>query len=243
MNTIEVKNLSCAYEGKVILTNISFSVKAGEILFVIGESGCGKSTLLRSMIGLMPPQQGSVSYFGKNFWEACEKDRQAMLQSFGVLYQSNALWSSMTIAENIALPLEYYTTRSKEEIAKIVALKLEQVGLPGIEELYPRELSGGMKKRAALARALALNPKIVFFDEPTSGLDPVTTRGMDNLILEINAQLGTTMVIVSHQLASILHVAHRVILLDQEAQGIIAEGDPRKLTTESNDQRVRKFFH
>lgn len=242
MNAIEVENLSCGYEEKSVLKNLSFFVKEGEILFIIGESGCGKSTLLRCMIGLMPPQRGSVSYFGKNFWQASDQERQSMLQSFGVLYQSNALWSSMTIAENIALPLEQYTTSSKEEIAKIVSLKLKQVGLPGIEELYPRELSGGMKKRAALARALALDPKIVFFDEPTSGLDPVTGRGMDDLILEVNAKLGTTMVIVSHQLSSILHVAHRVILLDEKRQGIIAEGDPQKLVRESTEQRVLKFF-
>jgi len=242
MPVIEVKNLTCGYEEKVILKDVSFSVREGEALFIIGESGCGKSTLLRCMIGLMPPQKGSVSYFGRNFWEASERERQAMLQSFGVLYQSNALWSSMTIAENISLPLEQYTTHNKEEIAKIVASKLEQVGLPGTEELYPRELSGGMKRRAALARALALDPKIVFFDEPTSGLDPVTARGIDDLILKINTTLGTTMVIISHQLSSIFHVAHRIILLDEKTQGIIAEGDPKKVSLKNNDHRVRNFF-
>lgn len=242
MNAIEVQNLTCGYQEKTILKDLSFSVKEGEILFIIGCSGCGKSTLLRCMIGLMSPESGSVSYFGKNFWNTSEEERQMMLQSFGVLYQNNALWSSMTIAENIALPLEQYTTRSKEEVAKTVDLKLKQVGLSGVQDLYPRELSGGMKKRAALARALALDPKIVFFDEPTSGLDPVTARGIDDLILEVSKKLKTTMVIISHQLSSIFNIAHRVILLDGEAQGIIAEGDPRKLMTESDDPRIKNFL-
>lgn len=242
MNAIEVENLTCAYGDKTILKDVSFSVKEREILFIIGGSGCGKSTLLRCMIGLLAPKSGEIRYFGKSFLNASEEEQRDILKSFGVLYQSNALWSSMTIAENIALPLEQYTTHSKEEIAKIVALKLKQVGLPGVQELYPRELSGGMKKRAALARALALDPKIVFFDEPTSGLDPVTARGMDDLILEVSKTLGTTMVIVSHELSSIFSLAHRVILLDGEVQGIIAEGSPEKLATEKHDKRVSDFF-
>ena len=242
MNTIEVENLTCAYGDKTILKDISFSVKEREILFIIGGSGCGKSTLLRCMIGLIAPKSGEIRYFGKSFLNASEEEQRDILKSFGVLYQSNALWSSMTIAENIALPLEQYTTHSKAEIAEKVALKLEQVGLPGVQELYPRELSGGMKKRAALARALALDPKIVFFDEPTSGLDPVTARGMDDLIAEVSAKFGTTMVIVSHELASIFSLAHRVILLDGEVQGIIADGSPQQLSEETHDQRIIKFF-
>ena len=239
---IEVENLTCAYGDKAILKDVSFSVKEREILFIIGGSGCGKSTLLRCMIGLLAPKSGEICYFGKSFLNASEEEQRHILKSFGVLYQSNALWSSMTIAENIALPLEQYTTHTKTEIAEKVALKLEQVGLPGVQDLYPRELSGGMKKRAALARALALDPKIVFFDEPTSGLDPVTARGMDDLILKVSKTFGTTMVIVSHELASIFSLAHRVILLDGEVQGIIAEGSPEKLAAEKHDKRVSDFF-
>ncbi|HLB33771.1 MAG: polyamine ABC transporter ATP-binding protein [Verrucomicrobia bacterium RIFCSPHIGHO2_12_FULL_41_10] len=243
VNAIEVNNLTCGYGETIILKKLSFSVPAQELLFIIGGSGCGKSTLLRSMIGLLPPEEGKITYFGKNFIKASEEQRRDILKSFGVLYQSSALWSSMTVGENIALPLEQYTSLSKQDCQEVVALKLAQVGLSGIEDLYPRELSGGMKKRMALARALALDPKIVFFDEPSEGLDPITSREIDELILEVRETLGTTIVIVSHQLSSIFRIADRVLVLDHEAQGIIADGPPKKLARESTDLRVRNFLN
>jgi len=240
---IEVKNLTCGYGETVVLQDVSFAVHARELLFVIGGSGCGKSTLLRCLIGLLKPFQGDVVYFGKSFIAADPTQRREILKTFGVLYQNNALWSSMTLAENISLPLEEHTSLSLADREEIVTLKLTEVGLAGSEELYPAELSGGMKKRAALARALALDPAIVFFDEPSTGLDPITSREMDRLILQVRDTLGTTMVIVSHQLSSIFRLADRVIMLDSETKGIIAEGVPAELAATSNDPRVRDFLN
>ena len=239
---IEVAGLMCGYGETVVLRDIHFSVRQGELFFVIGGSGCGKTTLLRHLIGLQRPFAGQVDYFGKNFTDAEPASRRALLKTFGVLYQSAALWSSLTLRENIALPLEEYTTLTRREINEIIMLKLAQVGLAGFEEYYPAELSGGMKKRAGLARALALDPAIVFFDEPSAGLDPVTARQLDHLIREIRDTLGTTMVIVSHELTSIFALADRVILLDREAQGIIADGAPRALADQSEDPRVQEFL-
>jgi phospholipid/cholesterol/gamma-HCH transport system ATP-binding protein len=240
---IQAEKITCAYEETVVLENISFSVQAGELFFIIGGSGCGKTTLLRCMTGLLTPQEGEVFYFGRNFINTDDEERRMLLKSFGVLYQSSALWSSMTIGENVSLPLEQYTSLPKNECREIVALKLAQVGLAGTEDLYPSELSGGMKKRAGLARALALDPKIVFFDEPSSGLDPVTSREIDELILEVRDTLGTTMVIVSHQLSSIFRIADRILVLDHETKGIIADGAPRPLAQQSSDRRVRNFLN
>ena len=240
---IEVKKLHCGYPDKVVLKDISFTVRSREILFVIGGSGCGKSTLLRCMIGLLKPVQGGVTYFGRDFTSADVQQRREILKTFGVLYQNNALWSSMTLAENVSVPLEEHTKLSSADLKQIVSLKLAEVGLSGSEDLYPSELSGGMKKRAALARALALDPAIVFFDEPSEGLDPITSREIDRLIMQVRDTLGTTMVIVSHQLSSIFRLADRVIVLDRQAKGIIAEGDPKKLATTSSDPRVRDFLN
>lgn len=240
---IKVENISCLYEEKIVLEKISFSVREGEIFFIIGESGCGKTTLLRCMTGLLEPDQGEIFYFGKKFINNDPDERRMLLKKFGVLYQSSALWSSMTIGENISLPLEQYTSLHKNDRREIIALKLAQVGLTGTEELYPSELSGGMKKRAALARALALDPKIVFFDEPSGGLDPVTSKEIDQLILEIRDTLGTTMVIVSHQLSSIFAIADRLLLLDPETKGIIAHGTPKELASTSHNARVRNFLN
>lgn len=242
-SVIEVKNLACGYGDTVILQDVSFSVHSREVLFVIGGSGCGKSTLLRCLIGLLKPLRGDVAYFGKSFTAANATQRREILKSFGVLYQNNALWSSMTLAENVALPLEEHTSLSREYREEIVALKLTQVGLAGSGDQYPSELSGGMKKRASLARALALDPAIVFFDEPSTGLDPITLREMDRLILEVRDTFGTTMVIVSHQLSSVFRLADRVIVLDREAKGIIAEGVPAELVATSTDPRVRDFLN
>ena len=240
---IEVKHLTCGYGETVVLQDVSFAVHARELIFVIGGSGCGKSTLLRCLIGLLKPFQGDVAYFGKSFIAADATQRREILKTFGVLYQNNALWSSMTLAENVSLPLEEHTSLSPADREEIVALKLTEVGLAGSEELYPAELSGGMKKRAALARALALDPAIVFFDEPSEGLDPITSREMDRLILQVRDTLGTTMVIVSHQLSSIFRLADRVIMLDRETKGIIAEGTPAELVAASTDPRVRDFLN
>ena len=239
---IAVEGLECRYGGTTVLRDVSFTVPAGELFFVIGGSGCGKTTLLRHLVGLAAPAAGTVRYFGEDFTAAGRAERRRLLRTFGVLYQSAALWSSMTVAENVALPLELYTPLSRRERQEIVALKLAQVGLAGCEEYFPAELSGGMRKRAGLARALALDPRIVFFDEPSAGLDPVTSRQLDGLILQIRATLGTTMVIVSHELASIYALADRVIMIDRGARGIVAEGRPRDLAAASPDPRVREFL-
>ncbi|MBP6863774.1 MAG: ATP-binding cassette domain-containing protein [Candidatus Didemnitutus sp.] len=240
---IEVEGLEARYDDRVILQNVSFAVKRGEIFFIIGGSGCGKSTLLRNMIGLVPPAKGSVRYFGRDFTHAAAAERKALLRTFGVLYQSGALWSSMTLRENVALPLELYTDLSRRERDEVVALKLAQVGLAGYEDYLPAELSGGMKKRAGLARALALDPQIVFFDEPSAGLDPITSLKLDELILQLRETLGTTIVVVSHELASIFDIADRVVMLEKETRGLIAEGDPRQLRDRSEDPRVREFLN
>jgi len=239
---IAVEDLECRYGDVTVLRGVTFTVPEGELFFVIGGSGCGKTTLLRHLIGLAQPARGAVRYFGEDFTAAGRAERRRLLKTFGVLYQSAALWSSMTVAENVALPLEQYTPLSRRERQEIVALKLAQVGLAGFEDYVPAELSGGMRKRAGLARALALDPRIVFFDEPSAGLDPVTSRQLDQLILQIRASLGTTMVIVSHELASIYALADRVIMLDREARGVVAEGRPRELAAASPDPRVREFL-
>ncbi len=239
---IEVKKLTCGYGKTTILEEVSFTVHAREVLFVIGGSGCGKSTLLRCLIGLLKPFQGDIAYFGKSFTTADTGQRRELLKTFGVLYQNNALWSSMTLAKNISLPMEEHTSLSPADRKEIVALKLAEVGLAGSEAQYPSELSGGMQKRAALARALALDPAIVFFDEPSEGLDPVVSRDMDELILQVRENFGTTMVIVSHQLSSIFRLADRVIMLSHETRGIIAEGNPAELAATSTDPRVHDFL-
>jgi phospholipid/cholesterol/gamma-HCH transport system ATP-binding protein len=242
-SAIEVSGLSCGYEDNVVLQDINFTVPRGEIFFVIGGSGCGKSTLLRNMIGLHAPLAGSVRFQGRSFTNADLGTRRSLLKTFGVLYQGGALWTSLTLRQNVALPLEEHTNLSAREIAELSCLKLAQVGLTGFEDYYPAEISGGMKKRAGLARALALDPSIVFLDEPSAGLDPVTSRKLDELVMQVRDTFGTTLVIVSHELASIFGIADRVIMLDREAKGIIAEGAPRELAEQSRDPRVSEFLH
>ena len=240
---IEVTGLTCRYGDKTILENVSLAVKRGEIFFIIGGSGCGKSTLLRNLVGLVAPAAGEVRYFGAEFTHATPAQRHELLRTFGVLYQGGALWSSLTVGENVALPLELYTDLTRAERGEITALKLAQVGLAGYADYYPSELSGGMRKRAGLARALALDPAIVFFDEPSAGLDPLTSLALDRLVRQIRDTLGTTIVIVSHELASIFDLADRLIMLDRTARGVIAEGAPGWLRDRSDDPRVRDFLN
>lgn len=239
---IEVEHLQCGYEGNTILKDVTFRVRRGEIFFVIGGSGCGKSTLLRNLIGIHTPMAGTVKFFGEAFTAGHTARRKELLKTFGVLYQGGALWTSLTLRQNVELPLEEYTTLSRREREEIATLKLAQVGLSGSEDLYPAEISGGMKKRAGLARALALDPAILFLDEPSAGLDPITSRKLDDLVKEIRELFGTTMVVVSHELASIFGIADRVIMLDRSEQGIVAEGDPRWLVAHSKDPRVQEFL-
>lgn len=240
---IDVRNLQCGYEGRTVLQDITFSVASGEIFFVIGGSGCGKSTLLRHMVGLNRPTAGEVLYFGRRFEEQGEASRREMLSTFGVLFQGGALWTSLTLRENVALPLELHTRLNAAERYELASLKLAQVGLHGFEDYYPSEISGGMRKRAGLARALALDPRIVFFDEPSAGLDPITSRKLDELIVQLRDLFGMTCVVVSHELDSIFGIADRVILLDREAQGIIAQGRPQALAEGGGDARAREFLN
>ena len=239
---IEVENLACGYHGTSVLKNVSFTVSRGEIFFIIGGSGCGKSTLLRHLVGLNNPTEGHVKFFGQSFTDANPAARRARLKTFGMLFQSGALWSSLTLRQNVALPLEEYTTLAPREIDEVATFKLAQVGLTGFEDYYPSEISGGMRKRAGLARALSLDPDIVFFDEPSAGLDPVTSRKLDELILQVREMFGTTIVVVSHELASIFSIADRVIMLDRTEQGIIAQGSPTELAANSSDPRVSEFL-
>jgi phospholipid/cholesterol/gamma-HCH transport system ATP-binding protein len=239
---IEVEHLQCGYDHDIVLNDVSFSVARGEVFFIIGGSGCGKSTLLRHMVGLHAPRAGTVKFFGEPFSAANAESRRARLKTFGMLFQGGALWTSLTLRENVSLPLEEHSALSKRDIQELATLKLAQVGLTGFEDYYPSEISGGMKKRAGLARALALDPAIVFFDEPSAGLDPVTSRKLDELVLQVRETIGTTIVIVSHELASIFGIADRVIMLDRQAKGIIAEGKPRELAAQSRDPRVTEFL-
>jgi phospholipid/cholesterol/gamma-HCH transport system ATP-binding protein len=239
---IEVRDLTMAYGPRVIQRDLTFTVERGDVFIIMGGSGCGKSTLLRHLIGLMQPAKGRVLYGGEDFWAAGLERRRQIMRRFGVLYQSGALWSSMTLAENVALPLEEYTSLSPGEIRERVSLKLALVGLAGFEGYYPSEISGGMKKRAGLARAMALDPDILFFDEPSAGLDPISSRLLDDLILELRESLGATVVVVTHELASIFAIGNNSVFLDPETKTMIAAGDPKKLLQESDDPLVISFL-
>lgn len=241
---IQVRNLTAGYgEDAVILHDISFDVYEGEIFVILGGSGCGKSTLLKHLIGLIPPMDGEVVIDGDDISRCKEETFQEILKKIGVSYQGGALFGSMTLAENIALPIQAYTDLPSESVGALIKMKLGLVSLDGFENHLPSEISGGMKKRAGLARAMALNPKILFFDEPSAGLDPVTSAELDNLIIHVNRNFGTTMVIVTHELASIFAVAHRVIMLDKQVKGVIAEGDPKYLQEHSQNRFVKQFFN
>ena len=239
---IVVEGLTMAFGERVIQRDVNFRVGRGEVFIIMGGSGSGKSTLLKHMIGLWEPAAGEVLYGGRSFTRADPQERAEMLRGFGVLYQHGALWSSMTLCENIALVLEEYTQLPAAEIRELAGLKLALVGLQGFEDHYPSEISGGMQKRAGLARAMALDPEILFFDEPSAGLDPVSSRRLDELILELRDSLGTTVVIVSHELASLLAIGDNGVFLDGETQTVIARGKPRGLLDSCPDPRVQRFL-
>ncbi len=241
---ISVRDLTLAYGDSVVLRDLSFTVKEREIFIIMGGSGSGKSTLLRHLIGLQEPARGTVRYQGtrSSLWEMPPDERERLLRRFGVLYQGGALFSSMTLGENVALPMQEYGIARPEEIHSLSALKLALVGLAGFEDHYPSEISGGMTKRAGLARAMALDPDILFFDEPSAGLDPITSRRLDDLILDLRDTLGATIVVVTHELASILAIGDNSILLDAQSKTAIASGSPRQLLAESKDPRVLTFL-
>jgi len=239
---IIVKNLTMAYGSFVLMRDINFTVRHGDIFIIMGGSGCGKSTLLRHLIGLKEPAIGEIIYGDVNFTRADQQTRELMLRRFGVLYQGGALWSSMTLAQNVGLPLGEFTDLTSSQIREIAALKLALAGLSGFEDFYPSEISGGMQKRAGLARAMALDPEILFFDEPSAGLDPISSSLLDDLILELRDSLGATVVVVTHELASIFAIGNNCVFLDADSRVQIATGDPKDLLAISRDPRVRRFL-
>lgn len=239
---IIVRDLTMAFGTFVLMHDLNFTINHGDVFVIMGGSGCGKSTLLRHLIGLIEPAKGEIFYEGENFTEANFEERQALLRRMGVLFQSGALWSSMTLAENVGLVLEEYTNLSPAEIREVASLKLALVGLKGFEDYYPSQISGGMQKRAGLARAMALDPEILFFDEPSAGLDPISSRLLDELILELRDSLGATVVVVTHELASIFAIGNNSVFLDPESKTMIASGDPTELLAHSQDPRVLRFL-
>ena len=239
---IEVKNLTMGYGSYVLQQNANFVVNRGDIFIIMGGSGCGKSSMLRVLTGLLPPLGGDVIIDGVNIAKASATQMEEIRKKSGMLYQSGALFSSMTLAENIALPLQQYSNYSAAEIKELASLKLSLVGLAGFDDFYPSEISGGMKKRAGLARALALDPEIVYFDEPSAGLDPISSRNLDDLIIEINRSLGTTIVVVTHELASIFAIGTNSIFLDPMTKSILAKGNPHDILKNPPSREVWEFL-
>lgn len=241
-NAIEVNNVKMAYGEFVIQRHLKFNVRTGEVFVIMGDSGSGKSTLLRHLIGLQRPVKGSISYGDTDFWQLDDDQRRQFSNRFGVLYQSGALWSSMTLADNVALPLKEHTDYSNWDIAELVSFKLSLVGLAGFEAYFPSEISGGMRKRAGLARAMALDPEILFFDEPSAGLDPISAKRLDDLILELRDSLGSTIVVVTHELASIFAIADNAVFVDAEAKTQTALGNPRELRDHPPSEKIGEFL-
>ncbi len=239
---IEVKDLTMAYGDFLIQKDLNFQIKRGDVFIIMGGSGCGKSTLLRHLIGLNKPKNGEILFNNKSFWNSPLAIQEQIRNSWGVLYQSGALWSSMTLAENVALPLKTYTDYSAKTIKDIVSFKLALVGLKGFENFYPSQISGGMQKRAGLARAMALDPEILFFDEPSAGLDPVSAKRLDDLIIELSQSLGTTIVIVTHELASIFDIGTNSVFLDADSKTMLADGNPNHLLRSCDIPNVRQFL-
>jgi len=239
---IIVNHLTMAYGSFVLMRDLNFMINHGDIFIIMGGSGSGKSTLLRNLIGLNEPAGGEIFYGDQNFTKAGLAKRQEVLTRVGVLFQSGALWSSMTLMENVGLPLEEYTDLNPDQIREIASLKLALVGLKGFEDYYPSEISGGMQKRAGLARAMALDPEIFFFDEPSAGLDPISSRLLDDLILDLRDSLGATVVVVTHELASIFTIGNNSIFLDAETRTMIAGGDPKDLLAHSKNPTVHRFL-
>lgn len=239
---IEVRDLTMAFGSFIIQRDLNFSIERGEIFVIMGGSGCGKSTLMRHLIGLIEPSSGEILINGQDFWASSPEERENLLRRVGVLYQSGALWSSMTLAENVAMPLEVATELSLSQIQEVVSYKLSLVGLAGFEDFYPSEISGGMRKRVGLARAMALDPEILFFDEPSAGLDPISSRRLDDLILELRDSLGATVVVVTHELYSIFAIADNSVFLDAETKTMRAVGNPKKLREESTDRKILEFL-
>ncbi len=240
---ISVENLTMAFGDFVLQRDLTFEVHAGDIFVVMGGSGCGKSTLMRHLVGLLNPAAGRIVYGDQDFTASTPEEREDMLRRFGVLYQGGALWSSMTLAENIGLPLGEFTDLSPETIREVATVKLALVGLSGFEDYYPSDISGGMRKRAGLARAMALDPYILFIDEPSAGLDPISSRLLDELIVELRDSLGTTIVMVTHELPSIFAIGSNSIFLDAESRTMIASGPPTDLRDHSDNPTVRRFLN
>lgn len=239
---ITVDNLTMAYGDFVLMRDLSYTINRGDVFIIMGGSGCGKSTMMTVLIGLKAPAKGTVFYGREDFWGSEPETRDRIIRRAGVMYQSGALWSSMTLEENISLPLETYTDVSSSQIREVVRLKLALVGLAGFEDFYPSEISGGMQKRASIARAMAMDPEILFFDEPSAGLDPVSARRLDDLIVELSESLQTTMVVVTHELASIFAIGNNSVFLDASLRTMTATGDPKKLLAETQDSALRQFL-
>jgi phospholipid/cholesterol/gamma-HCH transport system ATP-binding protein len=240
---VTVRHLTMAYGSFVLMRDLDFEIRRGDVFVIMGGSGCGKSTLMRHLIGLKEPATGEILYGNESFTAAAPETRVAMQRRFGVLYQSGALMSSMTLAENVSLPLGEFTDLGPREIAEVASLKLALVGLAGFEDFYPSEISGGMQKRAGLARAIALDPEILFFDEPSAGLDPISSHLLDELILELRDSLGATVVMVTHELASIFAIGTNSVFLDPETGSMLATGPPTELRDHSDHPAVRRFLH